>query len=107
MIPKGEIGVEGGITFNDRKEGESRFGFQPQIIYGAFENTQIEIMTSLVTEPSTWSGDDKSGDLSVAALYNCTTESINVPALAARVGEDSKQGSAVVNPKCTAHQTGS
>ncbi len=49
VIPKGEIGVEGGMTFNDRKEGKSRFGFQPQIIYGAFENTQIEIMTGLLT----------------------------------------------------------
>lgn len=85
VIPKGEIGVEGGMTFNDRKEGKSRFGFQPQIIYGAFENTQIEIMTGLVTEPSTVVGDDKSGDLSVAALYNVNTETLNLPAFAARV----------------------
>jgi len=85
VIPKGEIGVEGGMTFNDRKEGKSRFGFQPQIIYGAFENTQIEIMTGLVTEPSTVAGDDKSGDLSVAALYNVNTETVNLPAFAARV----------------------
>lgn len=85
VIPKGEIGVEGGMTFNDRKEGKSRFGFQPQIIYGAFENTQIEIMTGIVTEPSTVAGDDKSGDLSVAALYNLNTETVNLPAFAARV----------------------
>ena len=85
VIPKGEIGVEGGLTFNDRKEGKSRFGFQPQIIYGAFENTQIEIMSGLVTEPSTVVGDDKSGDLSVAALYNFNTETLAVPAFAARV----------------------
>jgi hypothetical protein len=85
VIPKGEIGVEGGMTFNDRKEGKNRFGFQPQIIYGAFENTQIEIMTGLVTEPSTVAGDDKSGDLSVGALYNVNTETVNLPAFAARV----------------------
>jgi Putative MetA-pathway of phenol degradation len=85
VIPKGEIGVEGGVTFNDRKEGKSRFGFQPQIIYGAFDNTQIEIMTGLVTEPSTVVGDDKSGDLSVAALYNFNAETLNIPAFAARV----------------------
>jgi hypothetical protein len=84
VIPKGEIGVEGGVTFNDRKEGKGRFGFQPQIIYGAFENMQLEIMTGLVTEPSTVSGDDKAGDLSVGVLYNLNTETIDLPAFAVR-----------------------
>lgn len=85
VIPKGEIGLEGGMTFNDRKQGKSRFGFQPQIIYGAFDNTQIEIMSGLVTEPNTVQGDDKSGDLSVGVLYNFNTETLQVPAFAARV----------------------
>ncbi len=84
VIPKGEIGVEGGVTFNDRKEGKGRFGFQPQIIYGAFENMQLELMTGLVTEPRTVSGDDKSGDLSVGLLYNLNTETIDLPAFAVR-----------------------
>jgi hypothetical protein len=85
VIPKGEIGLEGGITLNDRKQGKSRFGFQPQIIYGAFDNTQIEIMSGLVTEPNTVQGDDKSGDLSIGALYNFNTETLQLPAFAARV----------------------
>lgn len=85
VIPKGEIGLEGGMTFNDRKEGKSRFGFQPQIIYGAFDNTQIEIMSGLVTDPNTVQGDDKSGDLSIGVLYNFNTETLQVPAFAARV----------------------
>jgi hypothetical protein len=84
VIPKGEIGVEGGVTFNDRKEGKGRFGFQPQIIYGAFENMQLELMTGLVTEPTTVAGDDKSGDLSVGVLYNFNTETIDLPAFALR-----------------------
>lgn len=84
VIPKGEIGVEGGVTFNERKEGKGRFGFQPQIIYGAFENMQLEIMTGFVTEPTTVVGDDKSGDLSVGVLYNLNTETINLPAFAVR-----------------------
>ena len=85
VIPKGEIGLEGGMTFSDRKQGKSRFGFQPQIIYGAFDNTQIEIMSGLVTEPNTVRGDDKSGDLSIGALYNFNTETLLLPAFAARV----------------------
>ena len=84
VIPKGEIGLEGGMTFNDRKEGKSRIGFQPQIIYGAFYNTQIEIMSGLVTKPNTVQGNDKSGDLSIAALYNFNTETLQLPAFAAR-----------------------
>ncbi|HEU4503887.1 MAG TPA: transporter [Nitrospira sp.] len=84
VIPKGEIGVEGGVTFNDRKEGKERFGFQPQIIYGALDNVQLEIMTGLVTEPTSVVGDDKSGDLSVGVLYNLNTETIDLPAFAVR-----------------------
>ena len=42
-IPQGEIGLEGGVRFNDRREGRTQVTFQPQIIYGAFANTQIEI----------------------------------------------------------------
>lgn len=85
VIPRGEIGLEGGMTFNDRKQGKSRFGFQPQIIYGALDNTQIEIMSGLLTEPGTVRGDDKSGDLSIGALYNFNTETLQIPAFAARV----------------------
>ena len=84
VIPRGEIGLEGGVTLNDRKEGKSRIGFQPQIIYGAFENMQLEIMTGFVTEPTTVAGDDKSGDLSVGVLYNLNTETITLPAFAVR-----------------------
>lgn len=85
VIPKGEIGVEGGVTFNDRNRGKGRFGFQPQIIYGAFANTQIELMSTTLTDPNTVAGDDKSGDLSVGVLYNFNTETLRVPAFAMRL----------------------
>ena len=55
-IPKGEIGMEGGVRFNDRREGRTRVTFQPQIIYGAFDNTQMEIQGDLMTEPNTLVG---------------------------------------------------
>ena len=50
-IPEGEIGLESGVRFNDRRRGRTGVIFQPQIIYGAFRNTQIEIQTDLLTEP--------------------------------------------------------
>lgn len=85
VLPKGEIGLEGGLVYNDRRQGKGRLAFQPQIIYGAFENTQIELMTTTLTDPQTVSGDDKSGDLSLGVLYNFNTETVMLPAFALRV----------------------
>lgn len=91
-IPKGEIGVEGGVRFNDRREGRTRVTFQPQIIYGAFDNAQIEIQGDLFTEPDTLVGANKSGDLHLGLLYNFNTETIDLPALALRVETDLPTG---------------
>ena len=85
VVPKGEIGVEGGILFSDRKQGKSRFVFQPQLIIGAFNNTQLELSSDVQTDPSSVVGDNKSGNLTVGALYNLNTETLNLPAFAARV----------------------
>ncbi len=91
-IPKGEIGMEGGVRFNDRREGRTRVTFQPQIIYGAFDNAQIELQGDLMTEPNTLVGANKSGDLHVGVLYNFNTETMNIPALAIRAEVDLPTG---------------
>lgn len=91
-MPEGEIGVEGGILFNDRNQGKSQFTFQPQLIIGAFRNTQLEASSDLMTDPSTVVGADKSGNLTLGMLYNFNTETLHVPALAARVGVDFPTG---------------
>lgn len=91
-IPKGEIGLESGVRFNDRRQGRTRVTFQPQIIYGAFDNTQIEIQGDLLTEPNSIAGANKSGDLHLGVLYNFNTETINLPALAVRVEADLPTG---------------
>ena len=91
-IPNGEIGMEGGVRFNDRREGRTRVTFQPQIIYGAFDNTQIEIQGDLMSDPHTLVGAAKSGDLHLGVLYNFNTETISLPAFAARVEVDLPTG---------------
>ena len=91
-IPKGEIGMEGGVRFNDRREGRTRVTFQPQIIYGAFENTQIEIQGDLFTDPHSLVGANKSGDLHLGVLYNFNTETLTLPAMAIRVEADLPTG---------------
>ena len=91
-VPKGEIGMEGGVRFNDRREGRTRVTFQPQIIYGAFDNTQIEIQGDLMSDPNTLVGAAKSGDLHVGVLYNFNTETISLPAFAVRVAVELPTG---------------
>ena len=91
-IPHGEIGVEGGIVFNDRRQGTSQFTFQPQLLIGALPNTQLEISSDVMTDPNTVVGADKSGNLTVGMLYNFNTETLQVPAFAARVGLDFPTG---------------
>jgi hypothetical protein len=91
-IPKGEIGLEGGVRVNDSREGRTRVTFQPQIIYGAFLNTQIEIQGDLFTDPNTLVGANKSGDLHLGVLYNFNTETVGVPAFAVRVEADLPAG---------------
>lgn len=84
-IAKGEIALEGGGRFLDRRQGRTRFVFQPQILYGAFYNTQLELGGDLLTEPTTVEGAEKSGDLRVGALYNFNTETLSLPALAVKL----------------------
>ena len=91
-IPRGEIGMEGGVRFNGRREGRTRVTFQPQIIYGAFDNAQIEIQGDLFTEPNSLVGASKSGDLHLGLLYNFNTETLALPAMALRVETDLPTG---------------
>jgi hypothetical protein len=83
-VPKGEIGLEAGVSLIDQRQGPTRLTFQPQIIYGAFDNTQIEIQGDIFTDPNTLTGADKSGDLHLGALYNFNTETLELPAFAVR-----------------------
>lgn len=91
-IPKGEIGLESGVRVNDQRQGRTRTVFQPQIIYGAFDNTQIEIQGDFFTEPQSLVGANKSGDLHLGVLYNFNTETLNLPAFAVRVGVEFPTG---------------
>ncbi len=59
--------------------------FQPQPIIGALKNTQLELSSDVSTDPRSVVGDDKSGNLTVGALYNFNTETLNLLAFAARV----------------------
>ncbi len=84
-IAKGEIALEGGTQFSDRRQGRTRVAFQPQILFGAFYNTQLEIGGDLFTEPTAIGGAEKSGDLHVGVLYNFNTETLSLPALAVKL----------------------
>jgi hypothetical protein len=83
-IAKGEIGIEGGVLVHDQRRGPTRVTFQPQIIWGAFANAQVEIMGDVITSPNSVVGPNKSGDLSMGLLYNFNAETLILPAMAVR-----------------------
>jgi hypothetical protein len=91
-LAMGEIALEGGVRVNDRRQGRTRVTFQPQLLYGAFYNTQVEIGGDLLTEPTTINGAEKSGDLRVGVLYNFNTETLPWPALAVKLEMDLPTG---------------
>lgn len=91
-IAQGEIGLESGVRVNDRRKGKTRMTYLPQIIYGAFANTQIEIQGDLYTDPHSLIGANKSGDLHLGVLYNFNTETLDLPAYAMRVGAELPTG---------------
>ena len=80
------------MRFNDRREGRTRVIFQPQIIYGAFDNAQIEIQSDFMAGPNLLVGATKSGELYLGLLYNFNTETLQLPAFAIRVEADLPTG---------------
>ncbi|TAJ10970.1 MAG: hypothetical protein EPO61_01425 [Nitrospirae bacterium] len=91
-VAEGEIGLESGVRVNDRREGKTRVTYQPQIIYGAFANTQIEIQGDVYTDPHTLVGPNKSGNLHLGVLYNFNQETLDLPAFAMRIGAELPTG---------------
>ncbi|HEU4685075.1 MAG TPA: transporter [Nitrospira sp.] len=91
-IPKGEIGVEAGARIEDRRQGPTRISIQPQIIYGAFYNAQLELQGNLFSHAGTIVGSERSGDFHIGLLYNFNTETTHVPAFAVRAGVEFPTG---------------
>ncbi len=83
-IAKGEIGVESGIRIDDLQRGASLFTFSPQVIYGAFYNTQIELGGRLTAKR----GNEPTEQMNAGVLYNFNAETLRVPALAVKLGMD-------------------
>lgn len=86
-ISTGEIAIEtgGGLTLQRRRPDR---GFFPiQILYGALPNLQLEVGSTLSTEPRSIEEQTKSGDLRLGALYNFNQETMRMPAFAAKLGE--------------------
>ena len=84
-IAHGEIAIEGGAGFNGETHGSNRVLIPFQILYGALPNSHFEIGTTLLTNPRTVSGYNKSGDLELSGLYNFNQETLSLPALGIKV----------------------
>jgi hypothetical protein len=85
-IAKGEIALESGIGFQGRRNAVSRLGFHPQVLYGAFYNTQLEIGADVITDlDSSKEGNETFENLALGVLYNFNTETLRLPALAVKL----------------------
>ncbi len=84
-IAKGEIGVESGGLYREQRQGSSYWEPQIQILYGLFYNTQVEIGGNLIRELTSTGVRERFWNLSLGALYNFNTETLNLPAMAVKL----------------------
>lgn len=84
-IATGEIAVEAGAGLTLQRRSPNRAFFPIQILYGPIPNLQVEMGSTLSTEPHSIDDQRKTGDLQVGALYNFNQETLRVPALAAKL----------------------
>jgi hypothetical protein len=90
-IAKGEWNLEAGAGFSTH-DNLDRASFSFEIIYGALLNFQLELGTTLFTDPRKADEPAKSGDLHLGALYNFNQETMKLPAFGIRAGVDLPTG---------------
>jgi hypothetical protein len=83
-IPKGEIGVESGVTVHDRRGDGSGYGASLRLLYGAWYNTHVELGGDLAFEGSAAAPTERDGAATLGVLYNFNTESLTWPAFSVR-----------------------
>jgi hypothetical protein len=91
-IASGEIAVEAGGGFRLVRRGADQGFFPVEILYGALPNLQVGIGSVLLTDPRAIDDRPKSGDLRLSALYNFNQETLELPALALKLGLDAPTG---------------
>jgi len=75
-ISEGEWVLEAGAGFLSRRNASDQVVFPLQLIYGALPNFHLEIGTAFFTDPHEVDEPGKSGDISIAALYNFNQETL-------------------------------
>lgn len=79
-VSQGEWALEAGTGFLSKRHASDQVLFPIQLIYGALPNFHLEAGTTLFTDPHDVDEPSKSGDLSLAALYNLNQETLTMPA---------------------------
>lgn len=84
-IDEGELALEGGLGYRDRRRRDEQ-GFLPiELLYGAWANTHVTFGTTFFTDPRTVDGERKSGDLRLGVLHNFNQETLWMPAFGAKI----------------------
>jgi hypothetical protein len=84
-VAEGEIVLEAGAEFVDERHGTDRWQAPLEVVWGAFRNAQLEIGTTLATDPHEVTGQEHPGDAHLAGLYNFNRETTDTPAFGVKV----------------------
>jgi opacity protein-like surface antigen len=80
-VAQGELALESGVGYIFKRKAKDHGFLDLDIVYGAFANMQLELGTTLFTNPREIDEAEKSGDLTLSALYNFNQETLQFPAL--------------------------
>ena len=79
-IASGEWALETGVGYSMERRSPDHAFLPVEILYGVFPNFQAGIATTLLTNPRSVDGPEKSGDVHLSGLYNFNQETIRMPA---------------------------
>ena len=91
-VSQGELTVEGGAGFISERQGSDKASFSLDVVYGLLPGLQLELGSTLYTDPHEIDEPEKSGDLSLEALYNFNQETLTIPALGLKGSVDFPTG---------------
>lgn len=91
-IDHGEIAIDSGGGFRLAQRGANRGLLSLEGLYGALPNLQLGVGTFFSTDPREIEDRPKSGDVRLTALYNFNQETLQLPALAVKLGLDAPSG---------------
>jgi Putative MetA-pathway of phenol degradation len=91
-VGQGEFAIDGGVGFLSERGGSDKASLSLDVIYGLLPNLQLELGTTLFTDPHEIDKPERSGDLGLEVLYNLNQETLTTPAFGLKGSVDLPTG---------------